>query len=323
MLWGDTNLHAPSNSTTRDNPSSKVRNTMVLKLTYPSLTPHGPIVSFGQAVFDADGTIYATGYEHTKDGRFLGIAGCFNRPSGIWEIRPLTGKADTAAQTQECSAKKLTPNERSCRSPRVVKTTDGSSTLVWLSHKLGGPHNSCARLDARDLKTGEHRIVVHTVWEPDVRGASPVSSKPVANLDQLQPLPDETVFRGLYIDQLPLQPLIELDGKPFILTHSTCTHYNTIYLISLENGETWRAMFKDGGLVYSWTVFGTDGKNQFICMRSRLDVPNELVLGTFERKGAPPSLRIIDKPDLSNEGSYYFSLFFCDVSFFNVICSHA
>ena len=79
--------------------------------------------------------------------------------------------------------------------------------------------------------------------------------------------------------------------------------------ISLENGETWRAVFKDGGLLYSWSVLGTDGKNRFVCMRSRLDVPNELVLGTFEKKDAPPSLRIIDKPDLSVDSRYIFILY--------------
>lgn len=313
MQWGQSNPLAPKNPTTRDNPSPKARNTTVLRLTYPSLDPREPIVSFGQAVFDSDGTIFATGFEHTKDGRFLGIVGCFNRPTGIWEIRMVDGKADTKAQTHECTAKKLTTDDRSCRSPRVVRTSDGTSTLVWLSHKRGGPHHSCARLDARDLKTGEQRIVVHTVWEPDVRAPSPVSSKSAAKSDQPQPLPDETVFRGLYVDQLPQQPFIELEGKPFILTHSVCTHYNTIYLISLENGETWRAVFKDGGLLYSWSVLGTDGKNRFVCMRSRLDVPNELVLGTFEKKDAPPSLRIIDKPDLSVDSSCH--LIFIDEKF--------
>ncbi|KAG1722918.1 hypothetical protein EDB19DRAFT_1765976, partial [Suillus lakei] len=39
-----------------------------------------------QATFLTEDTIFVRGREHTKDGRLLGIKGCFNRPMGIWQL---------------------------------------------------------------------------------------------------------------------------------------------------------------------------------------------------------------------------------------------
>ncbi|THG95921.1 hypothetical protein EW145_g7878, partial [Phellinidium pouzarii] len=54
--------------------------------------------------------------------------------------------------------------------------------------------------------------------------------------------------------------------------------------------------------VFSWTLLAADGAKGFVCTRSRSDVPNQLVLGTFghgEEDGDEVRMRVIDKPQLS------------------------
>ncbi|THG95145.1 hypothetical protein EW145_g8014, partial [Phellinidium pouzarii] len=121
-------------------------------------------LSFGQATLDESGsTIYATGYEYLPDGRFSGIAGCYNRPSSIWSLK-LDSPDDTETAVAQCTPLRLTPKDGSCRSPRYIKH-DGQEYLVYLRHELGGPHHSCAQLRVLDFATMKDRVLVDTVMD--------------------------------------------------------------------------------------------------------------------------------------------------------------
>ncbi|KAG1733784.1 hypothetical protein EDB19DRAFT_1729401 [Suillus lakei] len=54
-----------------------------------------------QATFLTEDTIFVRGREHTKDGRLLGIKGCFNRPMSIWQL--------TLPTKIQCTTSQLTP----------------------------------------------------------------------------------------------------------------------------------------------------------------------------------------------------------------------
>ncbi|KAH9061748.1 alpha/beta-hydrolase [Lactarius deliciosus] len=96
-------------------------------------------ISFGQAQFVTDNVLLATGYEFSEDGRRLGIMACYNRPTGIWEL-----KLDLAQDAiVALSATKLSDPTRATRSPRPIP---GTNAALWLSHELGGPHASCFSL---------------------------------------------------------------------------------------------------------------------------------------------------------------------------------
>lgn len=274
--WGPTLPEAEADSDSPVGPSYSSPRISIARLA-PTNIPDDVRVFFGQAVFHSDDHVFATGYEQTADGRLLGVTGCYNRPSGIWEFT-LPTYVDRRSTNCKCVAEKLTVKNRSCRSPRVVRH-DGKSTLLWLSHELGGPHHSCARLHARDLDAGSEQILVDTVWEPG-----------------------KDDFCGLYLEQLPQQPLLIIQSKPYIVTHSVRRVHNAIHLISLDNSESSRVVHPDQrGQVYNWTVLNTDGRSHFLCSRSRTDVPNELVLAWFSTPGQV-RVQVINKPIIAPRG---------------------
>ncbi|KAJ7687487.1 Alpha/Beta hydrolase protein [Mycena rosella] len=105
------------------------------------------IILFGQPVFSPldSRTIYTTGYEYTRDGRLLGLRWCYNRPSGIWEIKLASAmdKPDDGA-----------PISLIC--------------LFWLSCASGGPHGGTFSLHVYDPTAQELTsiVLVDTIWEP-------------------------------------------------------------------------------------------------------------------------------------------------------------
>ncbi|KLO07772.1 alpha/beta-hydrolase [Schizopora paradoxa] len=286
MRWGEEIYQAKkSKFSSKDIPSRIILSTLVKKLAHPVL-PGAPV--FGQAVFKSDTVLYATGYEKTSDDRFLGLYACGNRPSGIWAITLPTDDYeavdDKGVQTiKVVSMKKISPDDQACRSPRIVK----DKMLVWLSMERGGPHLSCSRLDSFDFDTGHARTLVDTVAEPLVLP------------DSLSPGIGQDLFCGLFVDQLPMQPLLVLDGESYILTHATCTHYNALYLIALSDGTVRRLHLDDGGVEYSWSILCTDSFNRFVCRRSKSNAPGELFLGTLTSLKSSPTLKFLDKPKLS------------------------
>ncbi|KAG5643652.1 hypothetical protein DXG03_000532 [Asterophora parasitica] len=238
-------------------------------------------VLFGQAFFapHAD-VVYATGYEYTSDDRLLGIKGCYNRPTGIWEITvPSLSAAGTTPL--QGTARKLTPSYLSCRSPRAF-SHNGKSTLVWLSHPTGGAHAATSLVftlditsppDAKDVKTP----LVDAVFQP-ARGA----------------------FPGLYPDaNFPEFPVLRLPS-PHIVTHSIWGSRSTVVLISTEDGSVKDITPDTDGKLYSWKVLNTDGQSRVVCVRSTPVTPNELVLGHISEAGEV-SWRVLHKPILHPE----------------------
>jgi acylaminoacyl-peptidase len=250
---------------------------------------------FGQAIFSPDSyKIYATGYEYTSDGRQLGIKGCYNRPSGIWEITPSKPRAgDVQSNDISCTARKLTPSHLSCRSPRVF-SYEGVDTLFWLSCPSGGAHVSTSLLYSLDI-TG------------NLPSASTVVNIGAPLVDAVfGPLEDE--FPGLYPDyNLPAVPFVhphtETFSGPCIVTHSLWGSRSTVLLVSTAKGEVKDLTPEDGDLS-SWTVLTTDGDSRILCARSTPVSPPQLMLGEFDDTGV--SWRVIDKPSLSSDGKFSF-----------------
>ncbi|KAF7344008.1 Peptidase-S9 domain-containing protein [Mycena venus] len=231
-----------------------------------SLTSVSPIlpedypVLFGQPVFSLldTSTIYATGYEYTRDGRLLGIRWCSNRPSGIWEIKlPSTAvdeNDDSLATALRCVSTKLTPSNLSCRSPRIYHDAAKNTTkLFWLSCASGGPH---------------------AVWEPR----------------------ESDGFPGLYFDaNLPISPFIQLGENAYLIFSSTWGSRGTVLSVSMADGTVRDLTPDSDGKLYFWNMLATNGSTRFICARSSPTIPHELVLGEFNPLG-DVSWRVIHSP---------------------------
>ena len=252
--------------------------------------PSSPAL-FGQAIFSPDShKIYATGYEYTSDGRQLGIKGCYNRPSGIWEITPNKARPGDVQQNElGCTARKLTPSHLSCRSPRVF-SHEGTSTLFWLACPTGGAHVSTSLLYSLDI-TGNLPSAVVNIGAPLVDAV-------------FGPLEDE--FPGLYPDcNLPTAPFVhpntETFSGPCIVTHSLWGSRSTVLLIDTAKGEVKDLTPEDGDLS-SWTVLSTDGESRILCARSTPVSPPQVMLGEFDDTGV--SWRVIGKPSLSSDGKF-------------------
>lgn len=242
---------------------------------------------FGQAIFSPDGnTIYATGYEYTTDGRLLGVKGCLNRPSGIWQLSvpSTTPTGEELLQTVSSTVKKLTPSHLSCRSPRIL-SHNGASTLFWLACHTGGAHASTSMLYSYDIAAGSS---VNGVGTP---------------LVDLVFDPHDGTFPGLFPDfNLPLLPFVHpasLSG-PGLVTHSTWRSRSTVLLISTNDGAVTDLTPEDGNL-YSWRVHATDGKSRIICSRSSPLSVHEFVLGEFDEIGKV-AWRVIEKPVVPEHG---------------------
>jgi acylaminoacyl-peptidase len=122
------------------------------------------------------------------------------------------------------------------------------------------------------------------------------------------PLEDE--FPGLYPDyNLPLIPFVhphtETFSGPCIVTHSLWGSRSTVLLVSTDKGEVKDLTPEDGDLS-SWTVLTTDGESRILCARSTPVSPPEVMLGEFDDTGV--SWRVIDKPNLSPDSKFSFSL---------------
>jgi acylaminoacyl-peptidase len=260
-------------------------------------------VRFGQAVFSprSDNFIYATGYEFTSDGRILGLKGCYNRPSGIWQLElcldqlrlPELGDKLNPATVITVTLQKLTPVSLSCRSPRTFKR-NGGSTLAWLACPTGGAHVRASELYCLDIS-----------------GESSHSYLPVKTTDKpLVPIIPSASdgFPGLYPSyNLPSSPTIvaksELELAPSIVFHSLWGSRNTVLLVSTQDGRVIDLTPANEGL-YSWTVLATDGRSRVVCQRSSTSVPYEILFGCFNDTGFV-SWHLIDKPDLPKHSKLF------------------
>jgi acylaminoacyl-peptidase len=225
----------------------------------------------GQAVFATDETIFATGYDKCGDGRLLGIKGCLNHPSSIWEIK------STEKQFEEgCTLMKREVSQRTARSPRLLKENDGSSTLFWLTSGLGGGHAACSGLHSLTLGTSEQKCVLEDVQD--------------------RTSPDQ--FPGLYPEgyNLPSQPFLTLKGTKYITVSSSWGSRNPILLIDTASSAVHNTT-PEGD--YHWSVLGTDGKNRILAVRSSLVKPPELLVGIVGNE-RDVSWTAIDTPSLSS-----------------------
>lgn len=268
-----------------------------------SLTSVSPILSeshpvlFGQPVFSPldTFTIYATGYEYTRDGRFLGLRWCYNRPSGIWGIKlPSTAvdeNDDGLATALRCASTKLTPSSLSCRSPRIFHDAAKHTTkLFWLSCASGGPHAGTFSLHVRDLTAPEPKnaVLVDTVWEPR----------------------ESDGFPGLYLDaNIPVSPFIQLGEKAYLIFGSIWGSRSTVLTVSIADGTVKDLTPDSDGKLYSWSMLTTDGNTRFVCARSSPTIPHELVLGDFNSLGEV-SWRVIYSPYIVPSRTHA-SLFLC------------
>ncbi|KAJ7224591.1 Alpha/Beta hydrolase protein [Mycena pura] len=247
---------------------------------------HG--ILFGQAVFSPlnSRTIYATGYEYTRDGRLLGLKWCYNRPSGIWEIKlPSTSDETKDALTDAsptsllCVSKKLTPSHLSCRSPRIhYDVASKRASLFWLSCASGGPHAGTFSLHSADISAAAQeissRVLVDTVWEPRSDG-----------------------FPGLYLDaNLPLSPFVTFDDANFLVFSSVWGSRSTVLLVT-EHGVVKDLTPDTDGTLFSWSVLATDGNRRFVCSRSSPTIPHEVLLGQLEGLG-DVTWRVVSTPHL-------------------------
>ena len=256
-------------------------------ITVPT-TPNTP-VSFGQAQFVADDFLLATGYEFSEDGRRLGIRSCYNRPTAIWEIKldlSLTSGPDDSIVA--LSAAKVSDTSRASCSPRPIP---GTTTALWLSHELGGPHASCfsvhkASLDTRDPSAATVLVpVVDKIRDSFMEG-----------------------FAGLYVDSLLARPFIRTGGRAYLLTRTSQRSRLEVILVDLEQPECIVRLTpaESGDDLWSWSPLATDGRKWVLASRSAPTVPNELVLGRLEEHGGRPrvSWQVIEMPSLSPRGEW-------------------
>jgi len=262
-------------------------------------------VRFGQAIFSSssDKIIYATGYEFTSDGRMLGIKGCFNRPSGIWQLRLSSALTKVSAPEVEC--KKVSCEGHSCRSPRIVVHRE-RSFLMWLDGNLGGAHLSCTCMY-------QHEITSDESIDPEYVDETPF----VPIIDK----PESDGFPGLYPPyNLPKSATIHgpgLSSGGYILLHSYWGSRTTVLRVSLIDGSVMDLTPADEDL-YSWTVLTTNGFDSVICSRRSPSVPYEIMFGKFDANGAV-TWTLLEKPQLPGSG-VLFSLLNLPTGCINVLC---
>ena len=290
----------PNGNSGVDNPSGGNISPTVRAISVPSCaTSNAANISFGQAQFVTDDTLFATGYEYSEDGRRLGIRACFNRPTAIWELRldPVELQlqhaadsepsvlADPAAALIAISAAKISDPTRASRSPRPIP---GLNSALWFSHELSGPHASCFSLHCFDLQARETTTIVPTVDR--IRG----------NLMD--------GFAGLYTESLLARPFVRLGGRTYLLTRTSQGSRLEVILIDLEGPKSVVRLTpaESGEDLWSWSPLATDGRKWILASRSAPTVPNELALGKLEEIGGKPRVawQVIEMPSLTPRSEY-------------------
>lgn len=272
---------SPNEVSHSDSDNTPAASITALSLDQPPSSP----VLFGQATFVTETRLYATGYEQTGDGKLLGVKGCFNRPSSIWELI-LPSESPETATTTVCESVKIETPGRSSRSPRVLFDRDRApTTLFWLSNPVGGAHASTVSLHLRDLEgTVGDRLLVDAVYDPSAQE-----------------------FPGLYTEyNLTDNPFLRLGDKTYVLAQSLWRSRPTLISINVENGAIFDLTpVLDGQALYSWSLLGTDGARSVICSRSTPTSPPETVLLTLTQGGVPGNVQVFDRPAVSPKRAYH------------------
>ena len=247
-------------------------------------------VRFGQAIFSSssDKIIYATGYEFTSDGRMLGVKGCFNRPSGIWQLRLSSNLKKEAPP--EVTSKKISYVDHSCRAPRIIVHQE-RSFLVWFGAEVGGAHIACTRMY-------QHEITFDDSKDLGIPDEAPF----VGIIDT----PGSDGFPGLYpAYTLPKSASIRIPGssQAYILLDSQWGSRTTVLRISLDGSV--KNLTPAGDDLCSWSVLTTNGSDSVICSRSSPSMPYEVMLGKFNTNGEV-TWTVLEKPQLLGSGMPFF-----------------
>jgi hypothetical protein len=283
-----------------DTPSGGNVSPTVRAVSVPSsATSNAANISFGQAQFVTDDTLFVTGYEYSEDGRRLGIKACFNRPTAIWELKldPVELQLQHAADSEPSvladpataliaiSATKISDPNRASRSPRPIP---GSNAALWFSHEIGGPHASCFSLHRFGLQARETTTIIPTV-------------------DKIQEKFMDG-FAGLYAETLLARPFVRLGGRTYLFTRTSQGSRLELILIDLEEPETVVRLTpaESSEDLWSWSPLATDGRKWVLASRSAPTVPNELALGKLEEYGGKPRVawQVIEMPSLTPRGEY-------------------
>jgi Acylamino-acid-releasing enzyme, N-terminal domain len=284
-----------------DTPSGGNISPSVRAVSVPSSTTSNAAanITFGQAQFVADDTLFVTGYEYSDDGRRLGIKACFNRPTAIWELKldPVELQlqhaadsepsllADPAAALIAVSATKISDPSRASRSPRPIP---GLNAALWFSHELGGPHASCFSLHSFGLQARETTTIIPTIDK--------IREKFMDG------------FAGLYAETLLARPFVRLGSRTYLLTRTSQGSRLEVILIDLEEPESVVRLTpaESSEDLWSWSPLATDGRKWVLASRSAPTVPNELVLGKLEEHGGKPRVawQVIEMPSLTPRGEY-------------------
>lgn len=207
--------------------------------------------------------IFCTGFASLSDHRRLGLIYCQNRPSSIYQLsfkipiieKPTDHETIKPVHPTNFMCHRISALDRSARSPRLVK-----DFIVYLTNPIGGPHASCASLNVYEPKTKKEKVLVGPVDEPN----------------------GDNLFPGLYIDDLPSQPILgdpSDSQKAMIVTSSIWGSLKKILTIDMQTGVTQAHLPPCDG---SCTVLNTDGDKQVLCMISQTNSPPQVWIGKLE-----------------------------------------
>ncbi|OMH78634.1 Acylamino-acid-releasing enzyme [Zancudomyces culisetae] len=140
-----------------------------------------------------------TGYK--VEPRHIGLVYCTNRPSDLY-----------ICDVEGCNVKCVTKSDYNARSPRPV--IGKASEIVYLSTKIGGPHANINKLMHLDLDSLEITEIVPEVHTP--------------SQEQTESFPSN--FPGLYFNQLPRDPWMEMGSGNKLLFCSSIWYSNNVLL---------------------------------------------------------------------------------------------
>lgn len=239
----------------------------------------------GQAIFSPNNQniIYATGYEYSTDGRLLGIKGCHNRQTGIWQLRLSSNSRDDVSELG-CTAQKLTSENLSCRSPRIF-TANAKSTLIFFSSQSGGAHVATSSLHSLDITND---------------GSTLNPSAEVRTMVDIIQKPAPGGFPGLYppynISSFPILRKLKGPSDTKILINSVWGSRSTVLVVS-SSGTPKELTPDTGKELYSWSLLATDGYKRVVCQRSNSNKPYEIVFGEYE-EDTGITWKVIDRPNM-------------------------
>jgi len=248
----------------------------------------GPMVAKSVLAYDAT-AVYATILTLAGDGRRLGQVYCTNRPSSIHQIS-LPAAAATTWEVNIGDDTCLSDSRYSASSPYAVH-----NSVVFLGVPVGGPHNaSCTIFRANKSRT---EGIVYPFAEPmdpsgqGLYGKWPglfVQSIPTFALLNRGPLKYLVVTSIRHARKTPV--IIDLNGSfsstslgCFPLMRPTPSMALCVPRRKVAKGKyvSARTLLEQKREDWSYTVLGTDLKEAILAVRSRPNVPQQLVVGTM------------------------------------------